>query len=162
MNPEQSMRIYLAECGIHARVLNKGLLDIEKYLPFSVKVEIDSDTLRILDQIAYRFAKLQDSMGEKVLPLILVLAQEPIAASATFAEKLNRLERIGAIPSTEEWKKLRVARNAIAHEYPDDPEMRISAINRFMEGALQMSVLYQTVYEYIGAHSLLSKKPHKI
>ena len=104
MTPEQSMLIYLAECEIHAEVLNQGLVDIQKHLPLSARAEIDKDTLRILDQIAYRFAKLQDSMGEKVLPLILVLAQEPIAANSTFVEKLNRLERIGAIPSTEEWK----------------------------------------------------------
>jgi uncharacterized protein with HEPN domain len=64
----------------------------------------------------------------------------------------NCLERINAIPSTEAWKKLRVARNAIAHEYPDDPELRISAINRFMEGASQMRELYQTVHDYINAH----------
>ena len=93
-------------------------------------------------------------MGEKVLPLILVLAQEPIAANSTFVEKLNRLERIGAIPSTEEWKKLRVARNAIVQEYPDDPELRISAINRFMEGASQIRELYQTVHDYINVHFL--------
>jgi len=31
MNPEQSMRIYLAECEIHAEVLNQGLVDIQKY-----------------------------------------------------------------------------------------------------------------------------------
>ena len=152
MNPEQSMRIYLAECEVHSEVLNQGLVDVQKYLPLSAKAEIDKEALRILDQIAYRFAKLQDSMGEKILPLILVQAQEPIAESATFVEKLNRLERIGVIPSAEEWKKLRVARNAIAHEYPDDPELRTSAINRFLVGASQMKALYQTVHEYIDAN----------
>lgn len=152
MTPEQSMLLYLAECKIHAEVFNQSLVDIQKHLPLSAKAKIDKDTLRILDQIAYRFAKLQDSMGEKVLPLILVLAQEPIAANSTFVEKLNRLERIGAIPSTEGWKKLRVARDAIAHEYPDDPELRISAINRFMEEAAQMRALYQTVHDYINVH----------
>jgi len=91
-------------------------------------------------------------MGEKVLPLILLLAQESIAENATFVEKLNRLERIGAIPSAEEWKKLRVARNAIAHEYPDDPELRASAVNLFLVGASQMSALYQTVHKYIDLH----------
>ncbi len=152
---------YLAECEIHAEVLKYSLLDSQKCLPFSIKVEIDKDALRILDQIAYRFAKLQDSMGEKVSPLILVLAQEPVAANATFVEKLNRLERIGAIPSAEGWKKLRVSRNAIAHEYPDDPEMRISAINRFMAGASQMSVLHQSVQKYINMHFPGIKKQGK-
>lgn len=38
-------------------------------------------------------------MGEKVMPLILELAQETVPANAAFTEKLNRVERIGAIPT---------------------------------------------------------------
>ncbi len=152
MTPEQAMRVYLAECTLHVEVLDESLSDIAKYLPFSANTVLNKELLRILDQIAYRFTKLQDSMGEKVLPLILVLAQEPISSTATFVEKLNRLERIGAIPSAEEWKQLRVARNAVAHEYPDDPELRASAINRFLAGAKQLSLLHQFVAQYIELH----------
>ena len=152
MTPEQSMRVFIAECVLHAEVLEEALVDVKKWMPISVKAHLDKELLRILDQIAYRFTKLQDSMGEKVLPLILELAQEPVSSSATFAEKLNRLERIGAIPSAEEWKQLRVARNAVAHEYPDDPELRISAINRFLAGAKQMSSLHLFVMQYIASH----------
>ena len=91
-------------------------------------------------------------MGEKVLPLILVLAQEPIPESITFAEKLNRLERIGAISSAEEWKRFRIVRNALAHDYPDDPELRASAINSFIEGAINLTALYKYVKSYISLH----------
>lgn len=59
------MRIYLAECEIHVEVLNQGLVDIQKHLPLTAKAGVDKDTLRILDQIAYRFAKLRDTMGKK-------------------------------------------------------------------------------------------------
>ncbi len=153
MTPEQSMRIYLAECALHEEVLEEGLRDASRWMPLSVDRLMDKTLLRILDQIAYRFTKLQDSMGEKMLPLILELAQEPvILSSATFAEKLNRLEWLGAIPSVEEWKKLRVARNAITHEYPDDPEMRLVAIKRFLDGAANLSLLYRFVAHYIAAH----------
>jgi hypothetical protein len=152
MTPEQSMQVYLAECALHAEVLDEGLADVKKWMPLMVSRHLDKELQRILDQIAYRFTKLQDSMGEKVLPLILVLAQEPISSGAIFVEKLNRLERVGAIPSAEEWKQLRVARNAVAHEYPDDPELRTSAINRFLAGAKQLSSLYLFVMQYIAVH----------
>ena len=152
MKPEQAMRIYLAECSVHAAVLDEGLVDAKQWMPLSDGTHLDKELLRILDQIAYRFTKLQDSMDEKVLPLILELAQEPISSSATFAEKLNKLERIGAIPSADEWKKLRVARNADAHEYPDDLELRTSAINRFLIGAIKLSELYQHVIQYVAEH----------
>ena len=152
MMPEQSMRIYLAECSLHAEVLDEWLVDAKAWAPLSPGVLVEKEMLRILDQIAYRFARLQDSMGEKILPMILELAQETIPVNATFAEKLNRLERIGAIPSAEKWKKFRIVRNALAHDYPDDPELRTSAINCFLEGAANLSSLYRFVKSYIEAH----------
>ncbi|MEI6542214.1 MAG: hypothetical protein WCL60_01745 [Methylococcales bacterium] len=152
MKSEQMMQNYLAECALHAKVLDEGLSDIRQWSPITTDVVIDKEHLRILDQIAYRFTKLQDSMGEKLLPLILVLAQEPIPENVTFAEKLNRLERIGAIPSAEGWKGFRVVRNALAHDYPDDPELRTSAINRFIKGATDLSTLFQQVNDYIVQH----------
>jgi len=115
------MRIYLGECRLHVAVLAEALTEAQEWLPFSADTvqHITREQLRVLDQVAYRFSKLQDTMGQKVLPAILDLAQEPVAPDASFAEKLNWLGRMGALPSAEEWKKLRVARNAIAHEYPD-------------------------------------------
>lgn len=148
------MRIYLSECRLHVEVLAEALAETRQWLPFtpdSVQ-HIEKVQLRILDQVAYRFTKLQDTMGQKVLPTILDLAQEPIAPDATFAEKLNWLERMGALPSAEEWKRLRVARNAIAHEYPDDPELRASAINRFIDGAMRLNALYEFVHKYLLEH----------
>jgi len=121
-------------------------------MPLSTDTPIGKEMLRVFDQIAYRFGKLQDSMGGKVMPLILDMAQETVPVNATFAEKLNRLERIGAIPAAEEWKKFRVIRNALAHEYPDDPELRASAINRFLDGAADLSVFYKFVRSYISEH----------
>ncbi|MDD5462570.1 MAG: flippase [Methylococcales bacterium] len=152
MKPEQAMRIYLAECSVHAAVLDEGLVDAKQLMLLSNGTHLDKKLLRVLDQLAYRFTKLQDSIGEKVLPLLLELTQESISSGATFAEKLNKLEHIGAIPSTNEWKKFRVARNAVAHEFPDDPELRISTINRFLVGAIKLSELYQHVIQYVAEH----------
>jgi hypothetical protein len=152
MTPEQLMHSYLAECTLHAKVLDEGLCDVREWTPILISSVINKELLRILDQIAYRFTKLQDSMGEKVLPLILELAQEPISESVTFVEKLNRLERIGAIPSVEKWRRFRVVRNALAHDYPDDPELRASAINRFVEGAADLIELFGQVNSFIAHH----------
>jgi hypothetical protein len=154
MTPERLMRIYLDECSLHVGVLAEAFAEARKWPLFSADTvqHITKEQLRILDQMAYRFTKLQDTMGQKVLPTILDLAQEPIPPDATFAEKLNWLERMGALPSAEEWKKLRVVRNAIAHEYPDDQELRASAINRFLNGAMQLNALYEFVGRYLLEH----------
>ena len=154
MTPEQLMHIYLNECRLHAEVLAEALKEADAWLPLNAETmeRLTREQLRILDQLAYRFTKLQDTMGQKVLPTILELAQEPIASDATFAEKLNWLERMGALPSADEWKKLRVARNAIAHEYPDDLDLRVSAINRFFNGVKQLNELHKYVSKYVLEH----------
>ncbi len=33
MTPEQSMQVYLAECALHAEVLDEGLADVNKWMP---------------------------------------------------------------------------------------------------------------------------------
>ena len=91
MTPEQLMQSYLAECDLHVKVLSEALVEVRKLLPISPST-VQGQTkeqLQILDQLAYRFAKLQDTMGRKIFPTILNLAQEPIPPCATFTEKLN-------------------------------------------------------------------------
>ena len=106
------------------------------------------DRLRLLDQMAYRFAKLQGALGERVLPLMLDLAEEPLEPDTPFAQKLQRLERIGMIPSAEQWRELRIARNAIAHEYPDAPELRAAALNQFLRSVGELLGFWRHVSEH--------------
>ena len=75
MTPEQLMRIYLDECRLHAGVLAEAIEEARIWLPFSAETvqHLTKEQLRILDQIAYRFTKLKDTMGQKVLPTILEL-----------------------------------------------------------------------------------------
>ncbi|MBE0490213.1 MAG: hypothetical protein IBX53_14155 [Halomonas sp.] len=51
----------------------------------------------MVDQFIMRFSKLQNAIGAKLLPSVLELTKEPGDYPA-FIDKLNRLEKIGAIP----------------------------------------------------------------
>ncbi|MHB8849396.1 MAG: hypothetical protein ACYC43_13265, partial [Burkholderiales bacterium] len=52
---------------------------------------------------------------------------------AAFLDKLNRLEKIGAIPSAERWLLLREMRNQFSHDYPDDPALQSAMLNKAYE-----------------------------
>ena len=136
MNPdlEAKLAAALKECALHSEILAEDLVEHGKpdYRAENVEL-IGKAELRLLDQMAYRFTKLQATLGEQVLPLLLERAEEPIAPEAPFAQKLQRLERIEIIPSADQWRELRVARNAIAHEYPDAPELKAAALNHFVK-----------------------------
>ena len=68
-------------------------------------------------------------MGAKLFPNVLALTQEH-GDLPTFIDKLNKLEKIGAIESASAWLRLREMRNQFAHDYPDDPEIQASLLNK--------------------------------
>jgi hypothetical protein len=105
--------------------------EMDAHIPFTSE-SLDHLTdmeMAILDQFSTRFAKLQDTMGVKLFPAVLELTKEQGVLDA-FVDKLNRLEKIGAIPSANDWLMLREMRNAFSHEYPDDPDIQAAILNR--------------------------------
>lgn len=64
---------------------------------------------------------------------------------APFAQKLQRLERLGVIPSADTWRLLREVRNSLAHEYPDDPALQAAALTRFVRAVDELLGLWQGV-----------------
>ena len=83
------------------------------------------------------------------MPAVLELAQEPGELTA-FIDKLNRLEKIGAIPSAEAWLKTREMRNQFAHDYPDDPEIQASLFNKAFDLAEEMLALLASLDQFCG------------
>jgi hypothetical protein len=78
----------LAECAFDAQVIEDSLDETAGWLAFDADRvgKLSQGDRRLLDQLAYRFGKLRDTLGERVLPMLLELAEEPLAESATFAE----------------------------------------------------------------------------
>jgi hypothetical protein len=77
----------------------------------------------------FRFAKLQDAMGEKLFLLILEFLKEENTRNKPFIDILNRLEQLGLLDDKNIWLELRKIRNNIAHQYEDEPEQTAEALN---------------------------------
>lgn len=122
-----------AACRTHADILGENLIEHgqQRYSAEHI-AGLTGARLRLLDQMAYRYTKLQSTLGERLLPLLLEFAEEPIESNAPFAQKLQRLERLNLIPSADQWRALRQTRNALAHEYPDEPEIKAALLNHFL------------------------------
>lgn len=87
--------------------------------------------VRTLDQLVFRFGKLQDAIGTRLLPALLHLVQE-WRDNEPFLDKLNRAEKLGMLPSVEQWQWLRELRNPTVHEYPDQPEIVLANLQRLV------------------------------
>lgn len=144
----------LAECALHAQVLGGAAAALPAGFTAQTALDIDADLRRWLDQAAYRFMKLQDSLGEKVLPGLLEATLDPLPPEATFAERLQRLERLGAVPSAQRWRLLREVRNSLAHEYPENPALQAAALTRLVVGVRELLLLWSSVLTF--AQSRLS------
>ncbi len=122
------------ECKLHIERIRHALSHMKHHLPITMEsVEcLTDDDVAFLDQLIYRFLKLQDTMGEKLFPLALLLLGEDFEARP-FIDILNRLERLELIPSRAEWSVWRELRNDLTHEYPDNKDDRNKAINKLSD-----------------------------
>ncbi|MCF6359997.1 MAG: hypothetical protein L3J29_04465 [Cyclobacteriaceae bacterium] len=107
----------LYECNQHKTRLQLAMDRLKTKMPLTLPVYVNlSDELSsFIDQMFFRFSKLQDTMGDKIFPYLLVLLGEEVK-SMPYIDRLNRLEELEII-STNDWTTLRKERNEIAHEY---------------------------------------------
>jgi len=106
-------------CRAHHQALLEALDDLKlRNLADSDLECLSKDDRRLLDQFAYRYTRLQDDMGARLMPAVLRALGEEIAAMPVL-DRLDRLEQLGWLPSAEQWAELRRTRNEFTHDYPE-------------------------------------------
>lgn len=97
------------------------------------------------DAFATRFARMQDTLGDKLVPeLLRQLLETPGAA----LDNLNRMEKLGLLRSVTDWLEARNLRNRMIHEYMRDEAAFAGALNR----AAELVPLLVDTYNAIHAH----------
>ena len=92
----------------------------------AAKLEYDQDLAERVEAFVGRFARLQDTLGDKLLPLLLTALGEKITSAI---DNLEKAEKLGLIASADDWMIIRQLRNQMVHEYVEDPVILISALN---------------------------------
>ena len=89
------------------------------------KIEFDPDLAERLDAFVSRFGRLQDTVGDKLLPALLTSMAEKSGAAI---DNLDRAEKLGLIESADAWMEMRRLRNQMVHEYIEDLAILASAL----------------------------------
>lgn len=118
-----------------ARVISKEtqhLVGTDRRLfdqPFSVErvkqLEIQPELAERVEAFVSRFGRLQDTVGDKLLPLLLVALGE---STGVAIDNLDKAERLNLIDSADDWLTMRTLRNQMVHEYVEDPEILANAL----------------------------------
>lgn len=99
--------VYLEVTANRIRALAPDLAWIE-----SLETNVESGEM--LDAFVSRFGRLQDTIGDKLLPAMLLANLEPVGSQL---DNLLRAEKMGWIDSSERWIEIRTLRNRLVHEY---------------------------------------------
>lgn len=124
---------YFNECDKHIQRINEAFDDMKTTIPLNANKykNLTKDEVQDIDQYLFRFAKLQDTMGDKIFKLLISYLEQN-SKPITFIDTLNRLEKYSFIDSAKEWINLRKIRNEISHQYDDEPEEMAQAINNLV------------------------------
>jgi len=93
----------------------------------------DEELAEQLEAFTSRFCRLQDTIGDKLLPVWLDILNEKTKVSI---DNFDKAEKIGVLSSVDRWLELRQLRNQMVHEYIEDLILLVDAI--------------QTCYKHLG------------
>lgn len=89
------------------------------------RLDHDAELAERLEAFVSRFGRMQDTMGEKLLPRWLEALGE---APGSMIDILRRAERLNIVEDAALWIDIRQRRNQLIHEYADDQARFAEAI----------------------------------
>ncbi len=106
------------------------------------------DEAETLEAFVSRFGRMQDTIGDKLVPRTLAAQAERVGSAL---DNLAVAERLGWVDNAAEWLTARELRNRLVHEYAEDPEtlaadilvamrfvpMLLTTYNRLRQAVLQ-------------------------
>jgi len=130
VNDDQVRLAFLLETvqleAAHLRLTDARLFS-QPFLPERAQaLNSNMDEAERVDAFVARFGRLQDTLGDKLLPTLLRALAEPVGPAI---DNLDRAEKLGLLPSADEWIAARKLRNRMVHEYVRDAAELAAALN---------------------------------
>lgn len=140
----ERLQTSLVKCRMHLKRLQYASAQLTGLFPLTRDgyAGMPEDTVGHIDQLIFRFTKLQDELGNQTFRFLLEFLQEDIAGKP-FRDILNTLERLQIINSADTWLTLREIRNDLTHEYPLLVDQTVDKLNHLM---LKLPVLEEILY----------------
>jgi len=144
----KAIEYFIKEIDIHIKRIEAVLPEINSWLPLTKDAFEDMEKVKSIDSFIYRYSKVQDKIGNKIFPESLKALQE-YSDNMSLRDVLNRLEKLELIPSADEWIAFRELRNIATHEYPDNEEDVIDAINSLLTAYIKVKKIYTDIIDQI-------------
>jgi hypothetical protein len=120
----------LGENNSHAEKIRRAVQILAPLVPLTVESfsGLGDEAIMVVDQLIYRFTKMQDSLGTRFLPALYALLEDD-DRPRPFLDILNRLEQLRVVEDVATWQFFRDLRNPLAHDYPESIQQTIATFN---------------------------------
>ncbi|MFW5754755.1 MAG: hypothetical protein ACOCV9_08120 [Marinilabiliaceae bacterium] len=141
---------------IHIARINDAYESVSELRPLNRErfIEMTSEKRAFIDQYIFRFAKLQDLIGQKLFRETLETLGEDTSQMA-FIDVFRRLEKLNVISDLEEWQVLREIRNDLAHEYPLLLQETIDSVNAVLSKKETLIDFFERINDYLQKKGML-------
>jgi len=105
----------------------------------------DPQLIDTLESFSAKFARMQDTIADKLLPVFLKMAGEQ---TGTVIENLNRAEKLFLITNAQVWLMARGIRNQLVHEYIENAHELLEAVNLARQFVSELIKTQKTIKSY--------------
>jgi hypothetical protein len=109
-----------------------------------------------IDAFVSRFSRLQDHIGEKLIPRFAALLGE---SPKYLLDVLNYAEKMGWITDTLSFISARKLRNLLVHEYMADPELFLQSLQTANVATTMLISIVNNLKRYADSIGLISTTP---
>ena len=131
----------LARSVLKAQALNLESLDIHRVNALT------DDEIDVIDAYLFRYGSLISNIQDSIFKAIGDLEEEPIAGMSN-RDKTNLMERIGALPSAEQFSILAILRNKLMHNYPEEAQKHLQRINFITSESPKLLEIFLSIVNY--------------
>lgn len=137
---ELKLALQLADKEVqHLRYSRDSIKRLKPDLAWVCDLENRPELAEKVEAFVSRFARLQDHLGDKLLPRFAALVGNP---TRTLIDTLALAERAEVVPDAQAFMAARRLRNALVHEYMQDPQLFLDSLNEALDGC---TLLFETV-----------------
>ena len=119
------VRVVLRECK-HLQHTDTALFALPMTVARVAAFGDNADEAERVDAFVGRFGRLQDTLGDKLIPVYLRALGEPVGAAI---DNYDRAERLGFMPSADEWLAVCKLRNQMVHAYIEEVSILVDALH---------------------------------
>ena len=131
------------------RVKNLGLapLTMEK-----LSVLTDAE-MEVMDAFIYRYGSLVANIQDAIFKSIGEVEQEPVTTMSN-RDKINLMERLGALPSAQEFSSIAYIRNKLMHDYPEEAQKQLDRMNFIATESPRLVEIFLGITKYAEKFSI--------